>query len=286
MGMNGAWLFLIAAPVLGGLLAGADRIVTARMQSRYGPPVVQPFYDVLKLLQKTNLLVNRYHGYYLFCFLILTIVAGGFFFAGADLLLAIFALTVGEVMLVLAAYSAYSPYSLIGAERELIQMLAVEPMLLLSGVGLGTACGTFDVAGIVACPRAPILALPGIFLGLVFVLTVKLRKSPFDLSTSHHAHQELVKGLTTEFAGPSLALVEIAHWYETVFLLGLVWLFFAPWPVLGAIVTLLVYGLEILIDNVHARFKWGLTLKGAWWATMILGLGNLLVLHLVRTGGL
>jgi len=69
--------------------------------------------------------------------------------------------------------------------------------------------------------------LPGIFISILFVLTIKLRKSPFDLSTSHHAHQELVKGLTTEFSGSSLAMIEVAHWYENIMLLGFVYLFFA-----------------------------------------------------------
>ena len=77
----------------------------------------------------------------------------------------------------------------------------------------------------------------------MFILTIKLRKSPFDLSTSHHAHQELVKGVTTEFSGMTLAFVEIAHWFENVLLLGIVYLFFA-WsspvsPIIGVAVCLL-----------------------------------------------
>jgi ech hydrogenase subunit B len=34
---------LIAGPIIGGLVSGMDRILTARMQSRIGPPVLQPF---------------------------------------------------------------------------------------------------------------------------------------------------------------------------------------------------------------------------------------------------
>ena len=48
-------------------------------------------------------------------------------------------------------------------------------------------------------------------IGFMFISAVKLRKSPFDLSTSHHAHQEMVKGLTTEMAGPTLAIMNIAE---------------------------------------------------------------------------
>ena len=51
-------LFIVLAPVFGGLLAGLDRIISARMQSRVGPPLLQPFYDLGKLLQKDARQVN------------------------------------------------------------------------------------------------------------------------------------------------------------------------------------------------------------------------------------
>ena len=59
-----------------------------------------------------------------------------------------------------------------------------------------------------------------VFLGFLFVLTIKLRKSPFDLSMSHHAHQEIVRGMTTEMSGKTLAKVEVMHWCENVLFMG------------------------------------------------------------------
>ena len=275
-------IFLIVAPILGGLIDGADRIITARMQGRVGPPIRQPFYDVMKLFGKQNLVVNRFHVDYVAFFMIFTILAGVLFFGGANLLLAVFALVVAGVFLVLAAYCTNSPYALIGAERELLQMLAAEPMILLAPVGLYMATGSFNVYKIASAPQAPIFYLPGVFIALCYVLTIKLRKSPFDLSTSHHAHQELVKGLTTEFAGPSLALFEIAHWYETIFLLAMVFLFFGSHWFWGIIMVALTYLVEIFIDNVNARVKWELMLASAWLVTLILGVGNLLVLFFIN----
>ena len=274
-------LFIVLAPILGGYISGADRIITAKMQGRVGPPIKQPFYDVLKLLGKQNLVVNKFHGGYILCSLLFTIVSGGLFFGGNNLLLVIFALIVAGVFLVLAAYSTNSPYALIGAERELLQMLSAEPMILLSAVGLYTVTGSFDIYSIANCPHLPIVYLPGVFIGLCYVLTIKLRKSPFDLATSHHAHQELVKGLTTEFAGPSLAYFEIAHWYETVLLLAMVFLFFGSYWLLGIIAVIIIYFLEILIDNINARIKWELMLVSAWVVTVILGVGNLMILYFV-----
>ena len=65
MGMNilYALLYLFLAPVGGGLLAGLDRKLAARMQRRVGPPVVQPFYDVLKLFEKERIAVNEAQGF-------------------------------------------------------------------------------------------------------------------------------------------------------------------------------------------------------------------------------
>jgi ech hydrogenase subunit B len=273
--------YILFAPLLGGLLMGLDRIVTARIQSRVGPPALQPFFDVFKLLGKQNLTVNRFHSYYLFFFLIFMMVSGAMFFAGDDLLMVIFALIVADVFLVLGAYSTNSPYSSIGAERELLQMLSSEPMMLLTAVGFYMVTGSFDVSDIASSGKRLVLYLPGVFIGLTYVLTIKLRKSPFDLSTSHHAHQELVKGITTEFAGPSLALIEIEHWYETILLLGMICIFFAFNAALAVFGTLFIYFVEVLIDNTNARIKWELMLKSAWLVTVLLGIGNLLVLYFV-----
>lgn len=105
-----------------------------------------------------------------------------------------------------------------------------------------------------------ILRMPGIFFGLCFILLIKFRKSPFDISMSHEAHQELIGGLKTEISGRTTAVVEIAHWYENVFLFGLVLLFFASdtrWTwLLGLAICEIVFFAEILIDNRRARIKW------------------------------
>jgi len=277
-----AVIFILLGPVAGGIIAGIDRKVTARMQGRFGPPLLQPFYDVGKLFEKEHIVVNETQIFYVVCYFIFIVFTGGLFFAGADLLLVIFALTLAQIFLVLGAYSSDSPYSHIGAERELLQIIAYEPMVILAAVGMYVVTGSFTVSDILAFPRPVILLIPGLFLGFLYVLTIKLRKSPFDISTSHHAHQEIVKGVTTELSGPSLGLIEITHWYETVFLLGFVYLFFAWNPVVSAVAVIVVYLLEILIDNTNARVKWQLALKSSWAVAAIVGLVNLAALYYLR----
>jgi formate hydrogenlyase subunit 4 len=271
--------YLVLAPLLGGLLAGFDRILTARMQSRKGPPILQPFYDVGKLFSKRGIVVNNFQNFYVVCFLAFMALTGALFFAGGDLLLTIFALTVAGVFLALGAYSAFSPYSMMGAERELLQMMAYEPMLLIGAMGMYVVTRSFYVSDIASFSTPLVVYLPGIFVGYLFVLTIKLRKSPFDLSTSHHAHQEIVKGVTTEFSGPTLGLIEITHWYENIFLLGFVYLFFAALnPLLALVITLGIYILEVLVDNTYARLTWRFTVKTSWLVAGTLGAINLLIL--------
>ena len=275
-------LYLVLAPLIGGLMAGWDRRISARMQSRRGPPILQPFYDVLKLWQKQSLVVRRSQNFYILFFLVLVVFTGALFFVGSDLLLVIFALTLAAIFFVLGAYKASSPYSFIGAERELIQMMAYEPMILLTAIGMYMVTRSFAVGEIAGHPHLLVLVLPGIFVGFLYTLEIKFRKSPFDLSSSHHAHQELVRGITTEFSGRSLAMIEIAHWYENVFLLGWVYLFFASSPVLGVAACLGVFVMIILVDNVFARLKWQTALKSAWAVAVVLGFGNILVLSLIQ----
>ena len=159
-------------------------------------------------------------------------------------------------------------------------------MTLLLAVGFYLAAGSFQVGDIVSQPASAVVTMPGFLLGLMFIMAIKLRKSPFDLSTSHHAHQELVKGLTTEMAGPTLAVMNIAEYYEMTLMLGLVGLFFvnrdpASWP-LAVLACLLVYFLEILWDNASARVRWNTMLGGCWVVTLLTGGLNGLVLMLMR----
>jgi len=56
-----AVLLTIFAPIIGGLIFGIERVVRARMQNRMGPPVLQPFYDFIKLMEKRPLMVHSFH---------------------------------------------------------------------------------------------------------------------------------------------------------------------------------------------------------------------------------
>lgn len=270
--------YIVLAPFLGAVLSGLDRKVTARMQGRVGPPVLQPLYDVLKLMEKENLVVRRSQNFYVVFFLMFIIFTGALFFSGKDLLLVIFALTLAEIFFVLGGYKASSPYSIIGSQRALIQMMAYEPIIILAAVGMYMVTRSFYVADIISYGKPIFYQLPGLLFAFIYILNMKFSKSPFDLAYSHHAHQELVKGMTTEFSGRTLAMIEVAHWYESILMLGFVWLFFANNIVIAVGLTLAVYFLTILIDNTFARVKWEMALVSSWAIGLLFGVGNIIFL--------
>lgn len=277
--------YIVFAPFIGGFLDGVDRKISARMQGRKGPSVLQPFYDVAKLFHKQLLVMNKFQTLMVMSYLFFVLLSGALFFGGFDMLMCFFSLSTAVMFLILASTSTHSPFSTIGSHREMMQMMAYEPMVLLTAVGFFQATGSFNVSEIIQADIPAIAFTPGFFIGFVFILTIKFRKSPFDLSTSHHAHQEVVKGLTTEMVGMEYAITTIAEWYENVFLLGVVALFFINSNPISFVVAvaavLIVYFIEILIDNTSARVKWQLMLKTAWIVTVVTGGLNLFILELL-----
>lgn len=274
--------FVLLAPLAGGLIAGVDRVVSARMQGRVGPPLLQPFYDVAKLFMKEPRAVNPLVGPLLVGHVVFMAATGALLVGGADVLFAVFVFVLAALCLVLAAGSADSPFSAVGAERELLLILAAEPFLVLLLAGVCKVTGASTLAGIFASPEPVVARFPGALVVLLLVAALKLRKSPFDISTSHHAHQELSRGLTSDMAGRQLALVEIAHWYETVILFGLfVPLLFNFSLPLGLAAAAVVYAAAIAVDNSTARARWQLVVRSTWAVTLLFSGGNLVVLYVL-----
>jgi ech hydrogenase subunit B len=271
---------IIVAPIAGGLLTGLDRKITARMQNRYGPPLLQPFYDFFKLMGKQRITVNQTQMGYVLGSLFFAIGSLVMLVLGQDLLMLIFILAFSAISLIMGAMSVRSPFSKIGAQREIIQMMAYEPVLLLMVVGIYKTTGSFMISSIFKHSTPLIMSLPLVFFAFLYVLTIKLRKSPFDFSTSHHGHQELIKGLTTEFSGPQLAIIELTHWYDLIVLLGLITLFFAQPIWIGIIVALGSFFLEMVIDNISARLTWKWMLKATWLIGIGAAMTNIVWLYL------
>jgi Formate hydrogenlyase subunit 4 len=273
-------LIIVLAPIVGGFLDGVDRKISARMQNRFGPPLLQPFYDVIKLFGKESITVNQTQIVYAFGHLVFAIGSLIMLLLGQDLLMMIFILAFSGIFLIIGASSVRSPYSKIGAQREIISMMAYEPVIVLMTVGVFLVTKSFMVSSIFEMDKPLIAYMPLLFLSFLYVLTIKLRKSPFDFSTSHHGHQELIKGVTTEFSGTQLAFIELTHWYDLVLLLGMVSLFFAKPIWVGILIALAAYFFEMVIDNISARVTWRWMLKYTWIFGVGAALTNIIWLYI------
>jgi ech hydrogenase subunit B len=277
-----AVIAVIVAPFIGGLLAGIDRKITARLQGRFGPPIVQPFYDFFKLLGKQRIATSRVQFVWIYSYLVFMITCLVFLVLKLDILLLIFLIGFAGISFVLGGFSSKSPYSHFGANRELLQILAYEPILLLLALGVYAVNGSFMISSIFANKTPMIASLWPIFIALLVVLTIKMRKSPFDLATSHHGHQELIKGIMTEFSGPYYALINLVEWYELVLLLGIVALFWANPIWVGIIIALVAFFLELVIDNITARMTAGWMIRFVWAIGLVLCIVNIAYVYLFK----
>jgi ech hydrogenase subunit B len=274
--------YIIVAPFLGGLIVGLDRKITARMQNRIGPPIIQPFYDLIKLWGKEPFLASSFQpilamGYFGFIFTGLILLA-----FRQDLLHIIFTLTLADICLIVAAYNSKSPYSNLGGRRELLSMLSYEPLMVLTAISVQVVTGTFLVKGIFECGTPLLLLMPAAYVAQQLVLIIDMKKSPYDVAGSSHAHQELVRGVYTEFSGYTLALIELGHWTKLVFILSLISLFWAQNLIIGWALALLLWFIAIVADNIYPRLTWKSMLRTSWVLGFMLILANFIALAIWR----
>ena len=269
-------LLVVLAPIIGGILMGIDRKLTARMQSRIGPPILQPFYDVIKLWGKQPFLASGLQPILAFGYFGFSIAAYTLLAFGQDILLMIFTIALADICLMVASFNSKSPYSNIGAKRGLLGMMSCEPVMILAALNISIMTGTFMIQGIfdITVPLLPYLPLT--LLAMIPVLVVNMQKSPFDVSASGHAHQELVRGIYTEFSGYTLALIELGHWTKVALMLSFVALFWAQSLIVGATLALSFFFVALVIDNVYPRLDWKSMVKTTWTVGFLLIIANII----------
>jgi len=274
---------IFIAPLIGGLLTGLDRMLSARMQGRKGPPLLQPFYDVLKLFAKQGSTCTKFQSIAVWVLFVSAVLSLCLLATQQDLVAILYVLGLGSVAFIMSAFSIRSPYGQLGAQREVMQLLVFEPLLLFFVIGLYLQTGSFMVSEILNYNEPLLLRMPMFFITMVMVILIKMRKSPFDISaTAHHPHQEVVQGPLTEMSGPTLALVELAHWYEFVLLLGLVGLLWVSSPVIAVVLALAALFCSIVVDNLTARMTWMWMLEIGWTFGLGMAVVNLVAIYITR----
>lgn len=268
---------LFAVPA-GWFFAWTEHKSVARIQRRIGPPLLQPFYDFVKLLGKRTPARSGIEANLLRLYPVLSVLSligalallpvfstSGEGFSG-DMVLLVALLEVPSICYVLAGFTSSSIFGQIGAIREAILGVANNLVLLLSIVAVAVTAKSFhltDLAGPSANPGHWI----GVF-GILLCIPAKLRLNPFSNS---NAEQEIYSGPLTEYAGAALGMWELAHALEWVMLTGLVSILVLPagvaWWIYVPAFLILSFAQVLLLSTVAAataRFTLQRSLQFYW----------------------
>ncbi len=270
-------ILTILAPFFGGIVYGIERVVKARMQRRVGPPLMQPFYDFFKLMDKRPIMIHSLHALMGIMYFIAEWFALGVLLLGNDLLIAVFFHVIAVLSLVVGASSVRSPYSVLGALRELMHMISYEPLMVLMVVALYLVVGSFDIKDILSYDGYPILKLPFVFIAFLLTIPMMLQKSPFDVA---EAHQEIIGGPEIEYSGPFYEALYTGKWIEYIYVFTFVFLFGGSHYWLGALLVIFAFLFVNLLDNSTARLDFRRMVKFAWGFLIPMAAFNVILLAL------
>lgn len=268
-------LLVVLAPIIGGLVYGIERKVKARMQRRIGPPILQPFYDFMKLAGKRTMIVHSAHAFFGIMHFVSLWFALGVLIFGGDLILVIFLHLLSTALLILGGYSTRSIFSHLGANRSAISALAYEPVLIVIAIAIYMKTGSFEVSSIFDPNSYNLIeTMPLAFVALLLILPIKLKKSPFDVA---EGHQEVVGGAEIEYSGIFFEFLYTAKWLDYVFCYALVYLFGASNPLVGAALVVGTFFFINALDNSTARVNYKQMLRFALAVALPLAFINLLI---------
>jgi len=262
---------LLLAPLFQGIL----RKVTARIQSRQGPPLWQPYFDLLKLLGKEDLEsgesppMQRFAAYLSLATMLTLacLVPMGFaapMNGAADVILLIYVLTLSGICTLLAGLAAGSTYSLLGISREMMGMISLEPLLVIALIAGAVHVHSLRLDAVLSGSLYSAgVAWSGIILLGVMLLAFQafVQRVPFDIA---EAETELMEGPLVEYSGPKLALFKYAQMGKLLIYSALFASLLMPWgshmvfPISWLLFWTKVLGLVLavtLIAATHARYR-------------------------------
>ena len=230
------------------LLTGVMRQVRARLEGRAGPGVAQPWRDLRKLLRKEPVTPGGTSELFRIAPLVLfattAVVAGVAPFVtaasaispAADLFAVAALLAMGTATLALAAIDTGTAFGGMGASREMTIMALAEPALLVAVFALSVRAGSTNLAAIVTATLddpARVLSPGGLLaaVALALVTVAETGRLPVDNPATHLELTMVHEAMILEYAGPDLALVELASSMRLAVFLGLLVTLFAPWGI-------------------------------------------------------
>ena len=245
------------ALLLSPLYEGVLRKVRAAIHSRIGPPITQPYWDLLKLLGKEDLrsgggvvyasLPPLVLGSVLLLATLVPMGAAAPLSCAGDMIAVLYVAAMSSVLVMLNAFASGSPYAYVGSSREMMMALSVEPILAIALTVGAFKAGTLALGGMVAfqVQNGPSISMT--IAGLAFFLALQAQsgKLPFDIA---EADQEIMGGPLVEQSGPRLALLRWAMWTKQLVLAFLLVEVFLPWPRFGILpVDLAASGVKVLV---------------------------------------
>jgi len=265
----------IGLALLGGpLLAGVVRKhLRARLHSRQGPPVLQPFYDLFKLLGKEELRSSPspVAAYGPMVALAAALAAALLVPMGmrpvlehyGDMIVFAYFITVAAVVTVLVGLSSASPYSVIGAGREIVMHIVVEPVMIICLVTAALKSESLMMWSMSEWQHlhGPTASMIVAAVALFLALQAQVGKVPFDIA---EAEQEVMGGSFVELSGPRLALFQWASFARQIVYASVLAAIFIPWGiglvfplnVLAHLVSVVaLIGLVGLVDVVNPRVR-------------------------------
>jgi len=241
-------VFLLLAPFFDGVV----RRITARVvQSRQGPPLMQTYYDIFKLLGKQNLTPGNVGFKIAPLVALASIISVIVFFplghevnvlAGyADIITVIYLLTLGGVAVLLGALSSKNTYASLGSSREMITMIMVEPVLAMTFILGAVKIKSLGIGASVASVVSGGYGASVIIMLVVYLAALQafVGRQPFDIA---EAEVEILEGPFIEFSGPNLALFKYYMLLKQMFYAALFVVVFIPAIKTG------YYGFDVLIQ--------------------------------------
>ena len=279
----GSAIMVFIGGVFGMLYRGIDRKLVAHMQGRVGPPIVQPFRDVQKLLMKENIIPDGAISWLFNAAPFLALISTGSLLLFiplfgqpallgryGDVILVLYLLIIPSLAFVVGGFASSSPYATVGAQREMIIMMSYEAPLAVVALGIAwrisqvpDAANPFLMSTIAQYPIWNLLGPVGIVGALLLLLTLMVvtvgeaAKVPFDIA---EAETELAGGLLVEYSGRNLSLFYLSDVIKTFAMVSLVVALFIPYnlsPVLGiesAFAAGIVDGLFFLVKVLVVMF--------------------------------
>jgi len=242
----------VAQPILivGGspLLLGVMRQVRAKLEGRAGAGIWQPWRDLRKLFRKESITPRgtsetfRYAPVVLMATTLVVAVVAPFVTTEsavgpvADLFAVVALLALGTVALALAGLDTATAFGGMGASREMTIIALVEPTLLVAILALSVRVGSTNLAAIVGSALhdpgqvvSPVSLLAAV--ALMVVIIAETGRLPVDNPATHLELTMVHEAMVLEYAGPDLALVELASAMRLTVFLGLLANLFAPWGI-------------------------------------------------------